>query len=227
MVSIFRTVAGVFTPSCSGICAASGRAEQRIGRDAAHLSGQLKEWEAGFERNQTAWSEEAKSLAQKSLNAALRAARENSVRLLEDSSRENAALITPEKDLNSTKSRLASSLLSQDRLGDAADRRNVIERVAFAETLWILREFNERGRCLLDLGITLQDAPLRATNRPGHAESLTLRSAVRRRRPEARPSFASRVKTPYNRSFGGKGNKARLSISFPAESEAARLSSLG
>ena len=68
-----------------------------IGRDAAQLSGQLKEWEAGFERNQTAWSEEAKSLAQKSLNAALRAARENSVRLLEDSSRENAALITPEK----------------------------------------------------------------------------------------------------------------------------------
>jgi hypothetical protein len=161
------------------------------------------------------------------LNAALRAARENSVRLLEDSSRENAALITPEKDLNSTKSRLASSLLSQDRLGDAADRRNVIERVAFAETLWILREFNERGRCLLDLGITLQDAPLRATNRPGHAESLTLRSAVRRRRPEARPSFASRVKTPYNGSFGGRGNKARLSIRFPAGSEAARLSSLG
>ena len=93
MVSIFRTVAGVFTPSCSGICAASGRAEQRIGRDAAQLSGQLKEWEAGFERNQTAWSEEAKSLAQKSLNAALRAARENAARLLEESSRENAALI--------------------------------------------------------------------------------------------------------------------------------------
>ena len=33
--------------------------------------------------------------------------------------------------------------------------------------------------------------------------------------------FASRVKTPYNGSFGGRGNKARLSISFPAESEAA------
>jgi len=64
-----------------------------IGRDSAQLSGQLKAWEAGFERNQTAWSEEAKSLAQKSLNAALRAARETSVRLLEDSSRENAALI--------------------------------------------------------------------------------------------------------------------------------------
>ena len=40
-------------------------------------------------------------------------------------------------------------------------------------------------------------------------------------------SFALRVKTAYNRSFGGRGNKARLSISFPAESEAARLSSLG
>jgi len=60
-----------------------------------------------------------------------------------------------------------------------------------------------------------------------HAECLTLRSAVRRRRPEARPSFASRVKTPYNRSFNGKENKARSSIGFPAESEAARLRSLG
>jgi hypothetical protein len=56
---------------------------------------------------------------------------------------------------------------------------------------------------------------------------LTLRSAVRRRRPEARPSFASRVKTPYNGSFGGRGNKARLSIRFPAGSEAAHLSNLG
>jgi hypothetical protein len=43
---------------------------------------------------------------------------------------------------------------------------------------------------------------------------------LRRRRPEARPHFASRVKTPYNESFGGRGNKERLSISFPAESEA-------
>jgi hypothetical protein len=43
---------------------------------------------------------------------------------------------------------------------------------------------------------------------------------LRRRRPEARPRFASRVKTPYNESFGGRGNKERLSISFPAESEA-------
>jgi hypothetical protein len=60
-----------------------------------------------------------------------------------------------------------------------------------------------------------------------HAECLTLRSAVRRRPPEFRPNFASRVKTLYNRSFDGKGNKARLSISFPAESEAARLSCLG
>jgi len=33
--------------------------------------------------------------------------------------------------------------------------------------------------------------------------------------PEARPSFASRVKTPYHWLFGGKGNKARLSKSFP------------
>ena len=32
--------------------------------------------------------------------------------------------------------------------------------------------------------------------------------------PGARPSFASRVKTPYNGWFGGKRNKARLSKSF-------------
>ena len=49
--------------------------------------------EAGFERNQTAWSEEAKTLTPKSLNVALRAAPENSVRLLEDSSRENAVVL--------------------------------------------------------------------------------------------------------------------------------------
>jgi hypothetical protein len=29
--------------------------------------------------------------------------------------------------------------------------------------------------------------------------------------------FASRVKAAYNGSFGGRGNKARLPISFPAE----------
>jgi hypothetical protein len=50
---------------------------------------------------------------------------------------------------------------------------------------------------------------------------------LRRQRPQARPSFASRVKTPYNGSFGGNGNKARLAISFSAKTEAARLSSLG
>ena len=43
---------------------------------------------------------------------------------------------------------------------------------------------------------------------------------LRRRRPEAHPSFASCVKTPYNGSFGGRGNKERLSISF-LRSEAA------
>ena len=49
---------------------------------------------------------------------------------------------------------------------------------------------------------------------------------LRRRRPEARPRFASRVKTPYNESFGGRGNKARLSISS-LRSEAAGVTSLG
>jgi hypothetical protein len=56
---------------------------------------------------------------------------------------------------------------------------------------------------------------------------LTLRSAVHHRRSEARPSFASRVKTLYIGSFGGMGKKARLSIRFAAESEAARLGGLG
>ena len=64
-----------------------------ISRWEAQLTQRLKEWETGFDRNQTAWSQEAKNLAEKSLNAALRAARENAARLLEESSRENAALI--------------------------------------------------------------------------------------------------------------------------------------
>jgi hypothetical protein len=52
------------------------------------------------------------------------------------------------------------------------------------------------------------DIPIRAASFPSLSE-LSI--------PEARPSFASRVKTPYNGWFGGRGNKARLSISFRAE----------
>ena len=45
-----------------------------ISRWEAQLTQRLKEWETGFDRNQTAWSQEAKNLAEKSSNAALRAA---------------------------------------------------------------------------------------------------------------------------------------------------------
>jgi hypothetical protein len=52
----------------------------------------------------------------------------------------------------------------------------------------------------------------------------SLRCAAKRR--EARLRFASRIKTLYNGLSGGRGNQARLSISF-LPGEAAGVSSFG
>ena len=50
----------------------------------------VAEFEAVLGRNQTAWSDQAKNLAQQSLNAALRAARDNTALLVEEAARSNA-----------------------------------------------------------------------------------------------------------------------------------------
>jgi hypothetical protein len=51
----------------------------------------LSEFEAALGRNQIAWSEQAKGLAQQSLNAGLRAARDSTALMLEKAARMNGA----------------------------------------------------------------------------------------------------------------------------------------
>ena len=53
----------------------------------------LGEFEAALGRNQSTWSEQAKGLAQQSLNAALLAARDSTALLLEEAARMNAAAV--------------------------------------------------------------------------------------------------------------------------------------
>jgi hypothetical protein len=53
----------------------------------------LSEFESALGRNQAMWSDQAKGLATQSLNAALRAARDSTVALVEEAARSNAAAI--------------------------------------------------------------------------------------------------------------------------------------
>jgi Transcriptional activator TraM len=53
----------------------------------------LSEFEAAIGRSQIAWSEQAKSLAQQSLNAGLRASRDSTALMLEEAARMNAAAV--------------------------------------------------------------------------------------------------------------------------------------
>jgi hypothetical protein len=53
----------------------------------------LSEFQAALGRNQTAWSEQAKPLAQQSLNAGLQAAQNSTPLLLEEAARMNGAAL--------------------------------------------------------------------------------------------------------------------------------------
>jgi hypothetical protein len=59
----------------------------------AEICAASKSSEAALGRNQSAWSEQAKGLAQQSLNAALLAARDNTALLLEEAARINSAAV--------------------------------------------------------------------------------------------------------------------------------------
>ena len=67
--------------------------KQLLEQNAAEHQRLLGEFEAALGRNQTAWSEQAKSLAQQSLNAGLRAARDSSALMLEEAARMNGAAV--------------------------------------------------------------------------------------------------------------------------------------
>jgi hypothetical protein len=74
----------------------------------------LSEFEAVIGRNQTAWSEQAKVLAQQSLNAALLAARNSTALLLEEAARVNGAAVR--KALEQGVARLEESLAASRRI---------------------------------------------------------------------------------------------------------------
>jgi Transcriptional activator TraM len=65
--------------------------KELLEENAAEHQRLLSEFEAALGRNQIAWSEQAKSLAQQSLNAGLRAARDSTALMLEEAARMNAA----------------------------------------------------------------------------------------------------------------------------------------
>jgi Transcriptional activator TraM len=74
----------------------------------------LSEFEAAIGRSQTAWSEQAKGLAQQSLNAALLATRNSTASLLEEASRVNGA--TVRKALEQGVARIEESLAVSRRI---------------------------------------------------------------------------------------------------------------
>jgi hypothetical protein len=67
--------------------------KELLEENAAEHQRLLDEFEAALGRNQNAWSERAKGLAQQSLNAGLRAARDNTALLLEEAARMNGAAV--------------------------------------------------------------------------------------------------------------------------------------
>src|ERR1700746_1621143 len=60
---------------------------------AVHHQRLLAEFEAALGRNQAMWTDQAKGLANQSLNAALRAARDSSAALVEEAVRTNAGAV--------------------------------------------------------------------------------------------------------------------------------------
>ena len=74
----------------------------------------LSEFQAALGRDQTAWSEQAKALAQQSLNAGLQAAQKSTVLLLEEAARMNAAAVR--KAFDEGASRIEHSLATGRRI---------------------------------------------------------------------------------------------------------------
>jgi hypothetical protein len=67
--------------------------KELLEENAAEHQRLLSEFETALARSQTAWAEQARLLAQQSLNAALLAARDSTALLLEEASRVNGAAV--------------------------------------------------------------------------------------------------------------------------------------
>jgi hypothetical protein len=61
--------------------------------DLIRKAARLSEFQAALGKSQTAWSEQAKAIAQKTLNAGLQAAQQSTALLLEEAARVNAAAV--------------------------------------------------------------------------------------------------------------------------------------
>ena len=67
--------------------------KELLEQNAAQQQKLLSEFQAALGKSQTTWSEQAKNLAQQSLNAGLRAARDSTALMLEEAARMNAAAL--------------------------------------------------------------------------------------------------------------------------------------
>jgi hypothetical protein len=67
--------------------------KELLEQNAAEHQRLLAEFEAALGRNLSSWSEQAKNVAQQSLNAGLRASRDNTALLLEEAARVNGAAV--------------------------------------------------------------------------------------------------------------------------------------
>jgi len=88
--------------------------QELLEENAAEHQRLLSEFEAALGRNQTAWSEQAKGLAQQSLNAGLRGARDSTALMLEEAARINGAAVRKafEEELLGWKKRLRRAVRS-------------------------------------------------------------------------------------------------------------------
>ena len=90
----------------------------------------LSEFEAAIGRSQTAWSEQAKGLAQQSLNAALLAARDSTALLLEEAARMNGAAVRKAFEQGACPHGGTVSGQPPDRLVESGDRGRGLHRSA-------------------------------------------------------------------------------------------------
>jgi hypothetical protein len=88
--------------------------QELLEENAAEHQRLLNEFEATLGRNQTTWSEQAKGLAQQSLNAGLRAAQNSTALLLEEAARMNAAAVR--KAFEEGASRMEEALAASRRI---------------------------------------------------------------------------------------------------------------
>ena len=88
--------------------------KELLEENAAEQQRLLSEFQAAIDRSQTAWSEQAKALAQQSLNAALLAARNSTASLLEEAARVNGA--TVRKAFEQGVARMEESLAASRRI---------------------------------------------------------------------------------------------------------------